>query len=671
MYKKYKSLGLRNKIVIPIIITIILGVAVILITLLSSFSKIATSLSNEILIETSQHYSNLVQKDDSSKFSLLSSLNKTIEEAGKKGTMNRDEVISFLQRSIQEDDSILGIFTCWEPNAFDGKDNNYINLPLYDETGRFMTNIVKHGSEFYKEPLSNFNKGIDDYYSKVKSSGKSIVLDPFKYKIGDKNVFITSIVEPLYIDEKFVGVIGINVSLDSLNEVLSKVNVFDSGYVYLISQNGTLATYPNSELIGQSIYDYATSTACDVMKKAISTGSEEKFTAKKLGTGEDILTTIVPLEMGNTGINWGIGVTVLEKEVMAPITTQVTLGLIIGCIVTFAALLLLFKIINGITKEIYSLDQRLFQSSSYVSSASVQLASASQEVSDGSNEQAASIEETSASMEETTSMVQKNAENTKIASELSEKTRKSANIGASKMNAMVKDMKDIEESSNQISKIIKVINDIAFQTNILALNAAVEAARAGDAGQGFAVVAEEVRNLAQKSSEAAKNTSEIIEKNIQLSTKGANVSEEVKESLDDIIIEIEKVNKLVAEIAASSNEQIGGTTQVNNAMTNIEQVVQKNAAAAEESAAAAEELQAQANELENVVHRINMLVKGAKAKQFTFSKNNKNNKVLYKNKIESSSNGKQEKIHTKNKNSKKENNLSPEEIIPLNDDNEF
>ena len=187
-------------------------------------------------------------------------------------------------------------------------------------------------------------------------------------------------------------------------------------------------------------------------------------------------------------------------------------------------------------------------------------------------------------------------------------------------------------------------------------------------------MAEEVRNLAQKSSEAAKDTAEIIERNIQLSTKGAGVSEEVKQSLDEIIVEIEKVNSLVAEIAASSDEQIGGVSQVTNAMASMEQVVQKNAAAAEESAAAAEELQAQSNELETVVQKLNVLVKGSrKAKKFNFmNKENKTKRGLHSKKINAANNDKNQVGYTNGKiNSRNEHIVSPEEIIPLDDDNEF
>ena len=207
-------------------------------------------------------------------------------------------------------------------------------------------------------------------------------------------------------------------------------------------------------------------------------------------------------------------------------------------------------------------------------------------------------------------MVKQNVENTRQTRSLSEEASDSSSKGATKMTGMNSSMEELKRSSNEISKIIKVIDEIAFQTNILALNAAVEAARAGEAGLGFAVVAEEVRNLAQRSAQAAKDTAVIIERNIELSDKGLAVSRDVNNSLDEISLKTRNVNQLVAEIAAASVEQSRGISQVTEAISQMEKVVQENAATAEESAATAEELLAQAEELENAVHELNDLLKG-------------------------------------------------------------
>ncbi len=269
-------------------------------------------------------------------------------------------------------------------------------------------------------------------------------------------------------------------------------------------------------------------------------------------------------------------------------------------------------IIIRVVRELRGHMNSLARSAASVSSASTQLTSAGQQLAEGSNEQAASIEETSAVMDETSSMVKQNADNTRQANNLSKEARVAAEDGSKKVANMTLSMDELKKSSSDIAKIIKVIDDIAFQTNMLALNAAVEAARAGDAGQGFAVVAEEVRNLAQKSAKAAKDTAEIIDRNIELSEQGAEISVSVSAALDEIMSKTKDVNLLMDEITAASEEQAKGTAQVTEAIGQMEQVVQQNAATAQESAASAEELKTQASMLENIVIELNKMINNAK-----------------------------------------------------------
>ncbi len=275
-----------------------------------------------------------------------------------------------------------------------------------------------------------------------------------------------------------------------------------------------------------------------------------------------------------------------------------------------ATLLLGYILIRGITVSLRNSVKNLTESTQQVVAASNQLASSSQQLSEGSAEQASAIEEASSTLEESTSMLQQNSANTREAAQLSEKAKIAADKGNVEMGEMLVSINEIKKSSDQIAKIIKVIDDIAFQTNILALNAAVEAARAGEAGLGFAVVADEVRNLAQRSAQAAKDTAAIIETNIDLSLQGVAVTERVGEALTEITQQARKVNELMDEIAAASQEQSQGISQVSKAITQMESVTQQNAANAEENASASAELSAQAQNFRQIVKELLILIDG-------------------------------------------------------------
>ena len=239
-----------------------------------------------------------------------------------------------------------------------------------------------------------------------------------------------------------------------------------------------------------------------------------------------------------------------------------------------------------------------------------EISSTSQALAEGASEQAASLEQTSASLEEMASMTKRNAEHSGKTNELVRQTRAAAEKGSADMGDMQAAMTAIKSSSDDIAKIIKTIDEIAFQTNILALNAAVEAARAGEAGLGFAVVAEEVRALAQRSAQAAKETASRIQGAIDKTQQGAAISAKVASTLADIVARAREVDTLAAEVATASHEQTQGISQVNIAVSEMDKVTQSNAASSEESAAAAQELDVQAKSLKASVGDLFKLVNG-------------------------------------------------------------
>ena len=242
-------------------------------------------------------------------------------------------------------------------------------------------------------------------------------------------------------------------------------------------------------------------------------------------------------------------------------------------------------------------------SAKQITAASGQVSDASQALSQGATESAASLEEISSSLNQLSGQTRHNAESASQVNMLSSEAKQGAEDGNNKMKAMVAAMKDISDAGQNINKIIKVIDEIAFQTNLLALNAAVEAARAGQHGKGFAVVAEEVRNLAARSAKAASETAELIAGSVEKTDHGAAIAQQTATALEGIFSSVTKVSDLAEEIATASNEQAEGIGQINQGLGQIDQVIQQNTATAEESAAASEELSSQAEELLSMLSR--------------------------------------------------------------------
>ncbi|WP_313345203.1 HAMP domain-containing methyl-accepting chemotaxis protein [Sedimentibacter sp.] len=262
--------------------------------------------------------------------------------------------------------------------------------------------------------------------------------------------------------------------------------------------------------------------------------------------------------------------------------------------------------IHRINLRLNRLIGRFLKSAEQVAAGADQVAANTQDLSQGATEQAGSIEELAATINELSEQIKQNAKNAEIARNSSLEASIEVESGKEHMDNMVHAMDEIKNASIEISKIIKTIDDIAFQTNILALNAAVEAARAGSAGKGFAVVAEEVRNLASKSAEAAKNTTELIERSLFAVEKGSDIAYQTEESLNGIVDKVKITVELVEQISEASAQQALGASQVLIGVEQISSVVQTNSKNSEDNAAACEELSSLAQELKGFVEDVKL-----------------------------------------------------------------
>jgi len=423
---------------------------------------------------------------------------------------------------------------------------------------------------------------------------------------------------PVYVDTHLQGIFVLNADWRLAADLVASRVYGKTGYAYLLNDLGELITHPK-----YTLKDHKHLTAPEngelarIVKDHMLKG--ETGSAEYVFEGIAKRVSFQPLKIG--GFSYVVAATcpteefmVLANSIKAQSEQQTSKAstLVVAVLVIMGLLggFLGFWTSRGINQVLKRISESLSAGAEQTAGAAGQVSAASQSLAEGASEQAASLEETSSSLEEMSSMTRRNAANAGQCNTLMVQVKETMGGMAHAGEEMSRTISQIKASSDDTAKIVKTIDEIAFQTNILALNAAVEAARAGEAGAGFAVVADEVRNLARRSAQAAKETEAKIEESVNNANQGVEVADRVLAALQATVSNAEKVAQLVAEIATASQEQAQGIEQVNTAVTQMDKVTQGNAANAEESAAAAAELTAQAESLKEAVADLLRLVDG-------------------------------------------------------------
>lgn len=548
----------------------------------------------------------------------------------RKSMSSRENASFIMQEALKNNPEYASIWTMWEPNAFDNRDSYYLYDSLYKQTNGTMNLMCYRDNDKIIIEKGNTDKYNDDVYLIPKKNQNVVLFEPYyrSYSGNEKDrIFETSVVVPVTIRGQFYGVVGINLNLQPLQQIILSKSIFTHGFAAIISNELQLIAHPESELIGKNIKLLKISKADDV-NSSIKEGNTFHYVDRK-GINNS-LRCFSPVKIEGLSSNpWSVMVEVPMKEVFAKSRSIIVILLIIGFFSTIIIALMVYFISRNITRPILqsvefakriaggelgasiedysrndeigilihalrSMSAKLEEMLTSISDgannivdASAHLSETSQQLSLGANEQAASFEELSTTMEEMASNIQQNTDNAQQAERMSVHIRNG-------IHEVTERAKKAYDANKVISDKIKIINDIAFQTNILALNAAVEAARAGEHGKGFAVVAAEVRKLAEHSKQAADEIISLAETSLEFA-EGAG------SKLSEIMPEIEKTTKLVQEIAAASLEQANGTTQVNHAIQQLSNVTQQNAAVSEELSTSAEEMTSQAEQLKSVI----------------------------------------------------------------------
>lgn len=558
-------------------------------------------------------------------------------EAMRQGGADRRVMDATLKRVLEQNPAYIGTYTAWEPNALDGRDRDFANTTGHDASGRYVPYWIRSGGQIKVEALVGYDKpDAGDYYLIPVRQGKQALIDPYSYKVDGKEVLMISVVTPIFFNGRAVAMTGVDFPLTDLSQRLDRIKPYETGFVSLISSAGTYATNPDSGRIGKK--------ADDVPKEAFDAIVAGKPYEYRAG---DLLHVIWPIAAGRTDSHWGLRVSIPMSVALAPADR----GMWIGVGLSVIALVLLGVLLawllrrtllpvrkldaamgelaggagdltrrldvttsdeigricgsfNALIQQLQDMMREVKAEGEGIAAATSQLGASSDAVARASREQADAASATAASVEEVTVSVSVIAENAGDAASSSRATgelastvsRTIANTATAieAVNSRVQDLATVlqrlDERSAEIGAVVAVIKDVADQTNLLALNAAIEAARAGEQGRGFAVVADEVRKLAERTSKATVEIASTVER-IQEETReaasgmgsvagqvtrGAEAAREAAARVGEIEGTMSAVVRKVEEIADSTREQSAASNEIAINIERISAMAQDN-----------------------------------------------------------------------------------------------
>lgn len=567
------------------------------------------------------------------------------------GPISREVAFNIQNKNLEDLPFLYGTGSYWEPNGVDGNDVAFIGGKQNSEpkTGRFIPWVHRSDKGFVTEssnPEEMSQPGVGDWYLIPKNTMKEALIQPYLYPIADgSKIIITSPTTPIIIAGKFYGIYQADIRLDEIEKIVATIRPYDDGFAELISGDAKYVATPEKKLIDQPV-PKEEAHIFEILKTGKMTSFEKN----------NFYHVAVPIKIGQTGKFWVLQVDVPISKVLAGIKTLAMVQGSLALISLFLISIVIYFLSLGISKPLTNQNRAVESVASTLQTSSEHLLVLSKSLSDSSTSQSSALLETSSAMDQINAMVSKNNDAAKKSKEAANRSQQSAEEGRNATEQMVRSMEEIKDSSHKIStqsekgnqeieeiiKIIhsieektKVINEIVFQTKLLSFNASVEAARAGENGKGFAIVAEEVANLAQMSGKASLEitellqsssgkVSQIIEANntaikllIKDSTekveRGIISVQEFKEKLKDIVVNSEAVGVLVEEIVDASGQQTLGVAEVTRAINDLDAEAQKNSSIAKEASNAAEKVNENSDELKIIVGKLDELMSGQRA----------------------------------------------------------
>ncbi|MFT3828547.1 MAG: methyl-accepting chemotaxis protein [Opitutaceae bacterium] len=479
---------------------------------------------------------------------------------------------------------------------------HYQGMFLCDASGIIFAGCLANGDT---SAYANLDVRDRSYVKDTQRTLKAVIGEPARSKIG--NVPIVVISAPLLDQQgRFAGLLGMSLELNYLIKTVAEQKVGDAGYPFLIDGKGVMVAHPDPTRV-LTLNFLQVAGAEQIAKRMVAgeTGVDKYISSA--GTAKFAAYAPVPIA------GWSVAASIDEDEFLSAARQirRVVLGLALACVVLAGGGAWLFS--ARLAAPLKHTAQILGEASTTMDSNAGEIAKGAQSLADSTSRQAAGIEETAASVTELTASTQSNASEAQAASAVAQAAGERVVSASGRMRELADAVQAVAEASAQTGKVIKTIDEIAFQTNILALNAAVEAARAGESGAGFAVVADEVRNLAGRAAAAARDSSDTLTKAGELVARSRDLALQANEEFGQVSEDAKKIEKLVGGIANACREQATALEQVSRALSEIEHGVQSGAATAEEASGAAVEMRAQAGRVHSEMLVLRTIVLGTGA----------------------------------------------------------
>ncbi len=712
----FKHLKMRYKILLPVSLASICVFVAIMFVVQLKIQEQAVTDARQLAREISSRYANMVKGDLDTATASAKALAAAVGNERARSEPDRSAVGTLLHRTLEAFPGLFGAWTAWDPNTFDGRDAEFVNAnALHEESGRLLPYVIRDKAgltETHTLALDSTSRADDQkWYWLPLQSRKIFLTDPTTYEVAGQDRMMISVCVPLV--EQGRGVVGVDLSLEDLQALAARVQVFDSGYGFLLSQAGTIVAHPDKSLIGKDIRELIADGNKAGFEQALAKGEQFIFDQFSSATDQDMLYCMTPISLEGVDGYWNFVITIPQDAIFASARDMRTLllGLSLGGLVLLVALIygiigLIVKPVGEITSaaqavaagdldrkiEIHQRDEigiladslrdmvaslkgkiemanaktceaeeqsrlardamtqaeterrraalaraeglaqagtRLEKIMDVIVDASERMANQTRTMLHGTDEQADRIQGTATSMEEMNATVLEIARNASQAAEVGHQAQAKAEEGAgvveqakatmsqvvTEVDALKRNMAELGGQAQAIGTIIGVIDDIADQTNLLALNAAIEAARAGEAGRGFAVVADEVRKLAEKTMTATKEVSTSINA-IQNAAK-ANIgsmesafgritdadrySSSSGEVLREIVHQSEASAAQIRSIATAAEEQSAASEEINQAIDDINRITQETSQGVRDVAESISGLAAQIAELNAIV----------------------------------------------------------------------